>query len=116
MTEPDMENMKTEETSKINHKREYMITQPVEKLVCKMAIPTVISMLVTALYNFADTFFVGKIGSNTATGAVGLAFSYMAIIQAVGCFYGHGSGNFISREIGKGNYQDASKIVACSGV
>lgn len=107
-----MAEINTEETNKINRKREYMITQPVEKLVCKMAVPTVISMLVTALYNFADTFFVGQIGSNTATGAVGLAFSYMAIIQAVGCFYGHGSGNFISREIGKGNYEDASKIAA----
>lgn len=107
-----MAEIDVEETNKINSKREYMITQPVEKLVCKMAVPTVISMLVTALYNFADTFFVGQIGSNTATGAVGLAFSYMAVIQAVGCFYGHGSGNFISREIGKGNYQDASKIAA----
>ena len=87
MPEIDVTKLDAEEKNKINHKREYMITQPVEKLVCKMAVPTVISMLVTALYNFADTFFVGQIGSNTATGAVGLAFSYMAIIQAVGCFY-----------------------------
>lgn len=112
MPEIDVKKSNTEEKDKIDHKRIYMTTQPVEKLVCRMAVPTVISMLVSALYNFADTFFVGQIGSNTATGAVGLVFSYMAIIQAVGCFYGHGSGNFISREIGKGNYEDASKIAA----
>lgn len=112
MAESQMEKLDTEETSKIEQKREYMITQPVEKLVCKMAVPTVISMLVTAIYNFADTFFVGSLNSNTATGAVGLSLSFMVIVQAIGCFYGHGSGNFISREIGKGNYEDASKIAA----
>lgn len=101
-----------DEKAKIDNKREKMINEPVEKLVCKMAIPTIISMLVSALYNFADTFFVGKIGSSTATGAVGIVFSYMAIIQAVGCFFGHGSGNFISREIGKKNYNAASKMAA----
>ena len=112
MAESKTEKLDTEEESKIEQKREYMITQPVEKLVCKMAVPTVISMLVTAIYNFADTFFVGNLGSSTATSAVGLSFSFMAIVQAIGCFYGHGSGNFISRESGKGNYEDASKIAA----
>jgi Na+-driven multidrug efflux pump len=52
-------------------------------------------MLVTAFYNMADTFFVGMLKSNPATGAVGVVFSLMAIIQAVGFFFGHGSGNFI---------------------
>ena len=85
------------EENEIDRKREQMLSEPVEKLVCKMAIPTTISMLVSALYNLADTFFVGQIGSNTATGAVGIVFSYMAIIQAVGYFFGHGSGNYISR-------------------
>ena len=100
------------EENEIDRKREQMLSEPVEKLVCKMAIPTTISMLVTALYNLADTFFVGQIGSNTATGAVGIVFSYMAIIQAVGYFFGHGSGNYISREIGKKNYENASEMAA----
>lgn len=68
-----------------------------------MALPCVVSMLVTAFYNMADTFFVGMLKSNAATGAVGVVFSLMAIIQAIGFFFGQGSGNFISREIGHKN-------------
>ena len=100
------------EVNEIDRKREQMLSEPVEKLICKMAIPATISMLVTALYNLADTFFVGQIGSNTATGAVGIVFSYMTVIQAVGYFFGHGSGNYISREIGKKNYKNASEMAA----
>ena len=63
-----------------------MMTQmPVNKLICKMAVPTIITMLVSAVYNMADTYFVGKIGTS-ATGAVGVVFSFMAIIQACGFF------------------------------
>lgn len=69
-------------------------------------------MLVTAFYNMADTFFVGMLKSNAATGAVGVVFSLMAIIQAIGFFFGQGSGNFISREIGHKNYQEASEMAS----
>ena len=69
-------------------------------------------MLVTAFYNMADTFFVGMLNSNPATGAVGVVFSLMAIIQAVGFFFGHGSGNFISRELGKQHTETASNMAA----
>lgn len=89
-----------------------MTEPPVPKLICKLAIPCIISMLVTAFYNMADTFFVGMLKSNAATGAVGIAFSMMAIIQAVGFFFGHGSGNYISRELGKKNYEEASTMAA----
>ncbi len=101
-----------EEQLKMDRKREKMLNAPVEKLVCKMAIPTIISMLVTALYNLADTFFVGRLNSNSATGAVGLVFALMAIIQAFGFFFGHGSGNYISRKIGAGEYEKAQKMAA----
>ena len=74
-----------------------MTQAPVGRLVGRLAFPCIISMLVTAFYNMADTFFVGMMDSNAATGAVGAFFSMMAIIQAVGFFFGHGSGNFISR-------------------
>ena len=60
----------------------------------------------------ADTFFVGMLKSNAATGAVGVVFSLMAIIQAIGFFFGQGSGNFISREIGHKNYQEASEMAS----
>lgn len=57
-----------------------MTTQPVGGLVCRLAVPCIVSMMITALYNLADTFFVGRMHSNSATGAIGVAFSLMAII------------------------------------
>ena len=89
-----------------------MTEPPVEKLICKLAIPCIISMLVTSFYNMADTFFVGMLNDNAATGAVGVVFSMMAIIQAVGFFFGQGSGTFISRSLGKRNYEEASQMAA----
>ena len=89
-----------------------MTEKPVGKLIGKLAVPCIISMLVTSFYNMADTFFVGQLKSNSATGAVGVVFSMMAIIQAVGFFFGHGSGNYISRELGKKNYDEAEKMAA----
>ncbi len=107
-----MENDTTFAQQKIDKKRKRMLYAPVEGLVCKMAVPTIISMMVTALYNLADTFFVGKLNSNSATGAVGVVFALMAIIQACGFFFGHGSGNYISRKIGGGAYQKAEKMAS----
>ena len=89
-----------------------MTQDPVGKLIGKLAVPCIISMLVTAFYNMADTFFVGRLQSNAATGAVGVVFSMMAIIQAVGFFFGQGSGNYISRMMGKRNYEEASNMAA----
>ena len=89
-----------------------MTTPPVERLICRLAVPCIVSMLVTAFYNMADTYFVGMLKSNAATGAVGVVFSVMAVIQAVGFFFGQGSGNFISRELGKKHYTEASQMAA----
>ncbi len=88
-----------------------MLTAPIPGLVARLAVPTIISMLVTAFYNMADTFFVGQI-STSATAAVGVVFSVMAIIQACGFFFGHGSGNYISRALGAGNGEDAGRMAA----
>lgn len=90
-------------------RREQMLTQPVEKLVCTLAVPTIITMLITAVYNSADTYFVGRI-STVATASVGLALPLMNIIQAVGFFFGQGSGNFMAHELGKGNSENAQKM------
>ncbi|NLM76337.1 MAG: MATE family efflux transporter [Clostridiaceae bacterium] len=90
-----------------------MTETPVPKLVITLAIPTIISMLISAIYNMADTFFVGKIGTS-ATGAVGISFSLMAILQAVGFTIGMGSGNYISRLLGEKNTEYASKVAATS--
>lgn len=80
-------------------KLKQMTETPVEKLVPRLAIPTIISMLVTSIYNMADTFFVSQIGTS-ASGAVGIMFSAMAMIQAIGFTLGMGSGNYISRSLG----------------
>lgn len=100
------------EAEKRAEKQRVMTTEPVEKLVCRLALPTIVSMLVTTFYNMADTFFVGRLGNASATGAVGVVFSLMAIIQAVGFFFGHGSGNFISRKLGSREVEDAEKMAA----
>ena len=100
-----------------------MTTQPVEKLILKLAVPTIISMLVTTFYNMADTFFVGKIGlgeveavqavmQTRAQAAVGVVMSLMAIIQAFGFFFGHGSGNFVSRALGKHDIKSAERVAS----
>ena len=93
-------------------KYKQMTEPPVGRLITKLAVPCIISMLVTSFYNMADTYFVGMLKSNAATGAVGVVFSMMAIIQAVGFFFGQGSGTYISRELGKKNYQEASNMAA----
>lgn len=84
---------------------------PVPKLIARLSVPTIVSMLVTALYNAADTFFVGRI-STEATAAVGLAFSVMAIIQALGFFCGQGSGNYLSRMLGAQKRREAEEMAA----
>ncbi|MCL1941134.1 MAG: MATE family efflux transporter [Synergistaceae bacterium] len=86
-----------------------MTEAPVERLVCRMAVPTISIMLISALYNMADTYFVGWIGTG-ATAAVGVSFSLMTMIQAMGFFFGHGSGNYISRQMGAQNWESASAM------
>lgn len=92
-----------------NDKTYKMINEPVEKLINHLAIPTIMSMLITSIYNMADTFFVAKINTS-ATAAVGVVFAIMALIQAIGFFCGHGSGNFISRMLGANKHEEAKKM------
>lgn len=90
-----------------------MTQKPVKLLVCKMAVPTIIAMVVTALYNVVDAAFVGRL-STEGTAGIGIAFAYMTFIQALGFFFGHGSGNFISRALGAKDRSSAS-VVATVG-
>ena len=92
-------------------KFEMMTEAPIPGLIGRLAVPTIISMLITSFYNMADTFFVGKIGTS-ATAAVGVVFPVMAIIQALGFFCGHGSGNSISRHLGSKDIQSARELAA----
>ena len=92
--------------------RRTRLTQtPVPRLILELSVPTIISMLVTAIYNAADKFFVGRI-STEASAAVGVAFPAMAIVQALGFFFGHGSGNYISRMMGAGKNKEASEMAS----
>jgi len=86
-----------------------MIKTPIPKLISSLAVPTIISMLVTSIYNMADTFFVGKLGTS-ATGAVGIVMSIMSIIQSIGFMFGQGSGSLISRLLGAKNYDEANRV------
>lgn len=96
-------------------KFEKMTTEPVDRLVRRLALPTVVSMLISALYNLADAFFVGRLGPS-ATGAIGVMYSLMAIIQAVGFGFGHGSGNYISRKLGERDVDEASRMAMVGAV
>lgn len=89
----------------------YMTETPVPRLIGELAVPTIISMMVTSFYNMADTFFVGKINTQS-TAAVGIVFSVMALIQALGFFFGHGSGNYISRRLGAKDFEEAAAMAA----
>lgn len=88
-----------------------MTQTPIPRLILSLAIPTIISMLVTALYNMADTYFVSQLGTS-ASGAVGIVFSLMALIQAVGFMLGMGSGALISALLGRQQTQEADKVAS----
>ena len=98
-------------------RRQYMTETPIPKLILSLSVPTIISMLVTAIYNTADTFFVARVShdptvNTAATAAVGLVFTVMALIQAMGFFCGHGSGNYLSRMLGAGDYKEANEMAS----
>lgn len=88
-----------------------MIETPVGKLIVSLAIPTVISMLVTSIYNMADTFFVSRINTQSSA-AVGIVFPIMTIIQACGFTLGMGSGSLVSRRLGEKKNDEASEIAS----
>ena len=92
---------------------ERMTKTPIPKLVVKLGIPTTISMLVTHVYNMVDTFFVGKLGTS-ASGATGIVFGFMAILQAVGFMLGQGAGSLISRRLGKKDASSAGVYASTS--
>lgn len=102
-------------TTESAQKQQYrkMTETPVPRLVVMLGIPTTISMLVTSIYNMADTWFVGMIGTS-ASGAVGVVFGLMAIIQAFGFMFGHGAGSIISRHLGAKDVESATRYASTS--
>ncbi|MCD8131922.1 MAG: MATE family efflux transporter [Lachnospiraceae bacterium] len=97
--------MKEKDTASRN---EQMLNSPVEVIIPRLAVPTIISMLITSIYNMADTFFVSQLGTS-ASGAVGIIYSAMALIQAFAFMIGMGAGNNISRLLGSGKEEEAKR-------
>lgn len=102
---------KEKKNAEKNYKK--MIYTPIPKLIVSLAVPTITSMLITNIYNMADTYFVSKI-SISASAATGIVFSLMAILQAFGFMFGHGAGSCISRQLGAGDVHDARKYASTS--
>ena len=84
-----------------------MSLTPIPRLILGLSVPAVISMLVTNIYNLVDTAFVGQLGTS-ASGAVGIVFGFMSIIQAIGFMFGQGAGSILSRALGMKDRQSAS--------
>ena len=90
---------------------EKMTQTPVSRLVVTLSVPTIISMLITNIYNLVDTAFVGQLG-NAASGAVGIVFGFMAVLQAIGFMFGNGSGSIISRLLGAKEHEQANMVAS----
>ncbi len=84
-------------------------------LLVKMAIPSMVGMIVATVYNMTDTFWVGKLNDATLTASVGVVFTFVSIIQAIGFWFGYGSGNYVSRMLGKKELEKAEEM-ASTGV
>lgn len=99
-----------------NQNKQYakMMGTPVPRLIITLAIPTIISMMISSLYNAADTYFVGRLGTS-ASAATGIVFALMAVLQAVGFMCGHGSGSIVARDLGKKDV-DAANVTVSTGL
>lgn len=104
MNQKSINNVKSQNLS-------FMLDKPISQLVIKLAIPSIISMLILSVYSLVDIFFVSKLGTS-ASAAVGIVFSIMTLVQAVGFMLGTGAGSIISRKFGEGDIQAADKIAS----
>lgn len=102
-----------EKTIKNSQEAQYikMTKTPISSLIIKLSIPTIITMMITNIYNMVDQAFIGKLGTS-ASGAVGIVFGFMAILQAVGFLFGQGAGSMISRALGRKDKEEAGKIAS----
>lgn len=107
--EKNLENRDSENSTAVQYKK--MTETPIGKLVIQLGIPTTISMLVTSVYNMADTYFVSEEG-NSASGAIGVVFGLMAVIQAFGFMFGQGAGSVASRALGAKDKEKATRFAS----
>ena len=102
--------MSEEEKREVRRRR--LTTSNLYPLIVKMAIPSMIGMMVATVYNMTDTFWVGKLDNEAYTASVGVVFAFVSVIQAIGFWFGYGSGNYISRMLGKKDYKEAERMAA----
>lgn len=97
-------------------RREHILTEPILPLLMKTSIPTIVGMLVNMLYNLTDTFFIGRLHNMSMTAAIGIVFSFVSFIQALGFWFGYGSGNAMSRKIGEREDEEAEILSSIGAV
>ncbi len=97
-----------------NTEQRLMQDMPVPKAILKLAIPTVLSTIVSLLYNLTDTYFIGLLDDPIQLGAISLAFPVFLVIQAIGNIFGNGAPSYISRCLGAKNYEEVRKTSSVS--
>ena len=96
-------------------RRKAILNDDLLLLLVKTSIPTIIGILVMVIYNLTDTFFVGILNNKSMTAAIGVVFSFMSFIQAIGFWFGYGSGNIMSKKIGE-NEEKEAEIISSIGI
>jgi len=91
-------------------RRQKILTEPILPLLIRTSVPTIIGMLVMTIYNLTDTFFIGRLGNKSMTAAIGISFSFVSMIQALGFWFGYGSGNMMSRKLGEKKDTEAEEV------
>lgn len=90
--------------------RLHILNKPILPLLIRMSVPTIIGMLIVMIYTLTDTFFVGLLDNKSMTAAIGVVFSFVSMIQAVGFWFGYGSGNIMSKKLGEQDDKEAAVI------
>ena len=98
-------------TSRQDQRRQMMLTQPISRVIVKMAIPTIVAFLINSIYSLADTYFVSSLGTN-ATAAVSVNASLDQLIMMCGSMLAVGANSYIARLLGKGDEQKASQVLS----
>ena len=96
-------------------RRTAILNEPILPLLVKTSVPTIIGMMVMVIYNLTDTFFVGMLSNKSMTAAIGVVFSFMSFMQAIGFWFGYGSGNRMSKKFGEDEEQEA-EILSSVGI
>lgn len=94
--------------------KELFETMPVAKALTKMAVPTIISQLITMIYNLADTYFIGRTNNPYMVAAASLSYVLFFILTALSNLFGVGGGSQISRLLGQQRYEEAKKVCSFS--